>query len=277
MYALESLAQDNPSRRQTIVDVLCAYLRMPYTPSPPGESAGDDGNDAPTGMTEPATAGVPRYDPAQELQVRQTAQRLLADHLRCPPDISHEDAQRIKASPEEIFWPGISLDLTGATLVDLDLSGVSVIRADFGRARFSGATSFKGAAFPSLAWFHRATFTGDARFDGATFSDLAWFHRATFTGDAGFNGATFSGPAGFGGATFSRNAWFQGATFSGRVSFSGATFSDDAGFHRVYVLHLEVPYLHADSVWPEGWTVRPDADDSSRGTLVPVATGADNN
>jgi glycerol uptake facilitator-like aquaporin len=31
MYALERLAQDNPPRRQTIVDVLCAYLRMPFT------------------------------------------------------------------------------------------------------------------------------------------------------------------------------------------------------------------------------------------------------
>src|SRR3712207_4018610 len=60
MYSLERLAQDNPSRRQTIVDVLCAYLRMPYTPSPPGESAADHGNDAPTGATEPTTASVPR-------------------------------------------------------------------------------------------------------------------------------------------------------------------------------------------------------------------------
>jgi hypothetical protein len=43
MYSLERLAQDNPPRRQTIVDVLCAYLRMPYTP--------------PTlGVTEPPTA-----------------------------------------------------------------------------------------------------------------------------------------------------------------------------------------------------------------------------
>jgi glycerol uptake facilitator-like aquaporin len=32
LYSLVSLAQDNPPRRQTVVDVLCAYLRMPYTP-----------------------------------------------------------------------------------------------------------------------------------------------------------------------------------------------------------------------------------------------------
>ncbi|MEU3767893.1 hypothetical protein AB0E55_22815 [Amycolatopsis keratiniphila] len=30
LYALERLAQDNESQRQTIVSVICAYLRMPY-------------------------------------------------------------------------------------------------------------------------------------------------------------------------------------------------------------------------------------------------------
>ena len=137
MYSLERLAQDNPPRRPTIVDVLCAYLRMPYTLSPPGESVADHGNDAPTGVTESATASAPRHDPAQELQVRQTAQRLLADHIRRPSDISHEDAQRIKASSHKTFWPGISLDLIGATLVDFDMRGISVIGASFTMASFS--------------------------------------------------------------------------------------------------------------------------------------------
>ena len=35
LYALERLAQDNPARRQTIVDVICAYLRMPFSPAAP--------------------------------------------------------------------------------------------------------------------------------------------------------------------------------------------------------------------------------------------------
>ena len=33
LYALERLAQDNPGQRQTIVNVICAYLQMPYTPA----------------------------------------------------------------------------------------------------------------------------------------------------------------------------------------------------------------------------------------------------
>ena len=38
LYALERLAQDNPAHRQTIVNVICAYLRMPFTPTAPPAS-----------------------------------------------------------------------------------------------------------------------------------------------------------------------------------------------------------------------------------------------
>jgi hypothetical protein len=34
LYALERVAQDNLSQRQTVVDVICAYLRNPYSPPP---------------------------------------------------------------------------------------------------------------------------------------------------------------------------------------------------------------------------------------------------
>jgi hypothetical protein len=249
LYSLVSLAQDNPPRRQIVVDVLCAYLRMPYTPPGQDESVTELG----------------AQDAAQELQVRQTAQRLLADHLRCPPRISHEDAQRIKASPEKTFWPGISLDLTGAILVDFGLSDMSVIGASFTKATFSGVAWFNQATFSGAAWFERATFSGAAMFLGATFSDVAGFGGATFSDVAWFSGATFSSVAGFGGATFS-SALFADATFSGAAGFDEATFSGTASFRGVRVLHLEDPGLnkggeYARRVWPEGWTVRPDADD----------------
>ncbi len=66
MYALERLAQDNPSRRQTIVDVLCAYLRMPYAPPMPSKPwrTGRKPLLAWRGRQRPS---VPRHDPAQEL------------------------------------------------------------------------------------------------------------------------------------------------------------------------------------------------------------------
>jgi hypothetical protein len=37
LYALERLAQNNEYQRQTIVNVVCAYLRMPYQPPRTGQ------------------------------------------------------------------------------------------------------------------------------------------------------------------------------------------------------------------------------------------------
>jgi uncharacterized protein YjbI with pentapeptide repeats len=334
VYSLEQLAQDKPPRRQAIVDVLCAYLRMPY-PLPPVESQPRiTGTMSLLGWRGRQQPGAPRPDPAQELEVRQSAQRLLADHLRRPSGLSHEDVQRIKASPDEAFWPGIRLNLTGATLVDFDLSRISVIGASFTKATFSGAAMFDGATFSGAAMFDEATFSGAAMFTRATFSGDAMFTRATFSGAARFHGATFSGDARFLGATFSDDAMFTRATFSGAAGFLGATFSDDAmfdeatfyhfamftratfsgaagftraafsdaamfdeatfsnaaGFHGATFSHAarfdEVRVLGLDHlnlnkggenayrVWPEGWTVYPDADDPSRGTLVFTAAGA---
>jgi S-DNA-T family DNA segregation ATPase FtsK/SpoIIIE len=154
LYALERLAQDNLEHRQTVVNVLCAYLRMPY--QIPGVAPTDDDDQR-------------RHDEhrerTQEREVRLAAQRILADHL------TPEDVDR--------FWDGISLDLTGANLIDFDLHACRVGPARFERATFTG-----------LARFDRATFTGLARFDQATFTGAAHFDGATFTGDVSFDGAT---------------------------------------------------------------------------------------
>ena len=57
LYALERLAQDNPAHRQTIVNVICAYLRMPFSPT------------APTGKPEPKASEAPA-EPAAETEAR---------------------------------------------------------------------------------------------------------------------------------------------------------------------------------------------------------------
>jgi hypothetical protein len=285
MYSLERLAQNNPARRPTVVDVLCAYLRMPYTPPTPDKSSGRWARR----MLAPGRGANEdrRRDAAQERQVRQTAQRLLAQHLRPPRDGSR-DAQSIVASHEVDFWPGMSLDLTGATLVDLDLMDTSVVHATFSEAAFSGDANFQGATFSGNARFGEATFSGNAWFRGATFSSVAlftgatfsreaWFRGATFSsvasfgmaifsGDASFDEATFFSHALFGMATFSRATLFTGADFLYAVSFDEATFSNVPSFDGAHVLRPHDPKLHR--VWPNGWTVRPDADHPSRGTLV---------
>jgi uncharacterized protein YjbI with pentapeptide repeats len=225
MYGLERVGQNNPDQRQTVVNVLCAYLRTPYAPpvDPPPPGAGETGRSA-----------------AAELQVRLAAQRILADHLQVPEPVRSGTVPVTAGRPER-FWSDIDLDLTGATLVDWDLRRCRVGRARFERATFTGTASFSEttfaddvrfdrATFAGQTWFEEVRFAGLVSFQGATFTDFAKFVNATFDRHAYFDGATVAGDAWFSHATFERNAWFEGVAFAGAARFVGATFRAEAWF-----------------------------------------------
>jgi hypothetical protein len=169
LYALERVAQNTPSQRQTIVNVLCAYLRMPYVPP-----------------VKPQPAAT--RDPHQELQVRLTAQRILVAHLSRPDDIDHDDVRTFAPDSSKPYWPGLDLDLTGATLIDWDLTRGDVNTAKFTDVTFTGEASFADATFAETAWFEGSSFGGPASFSRASFLGIARFHAATFTGHARFTG-----------------------------------------------------------------------------------------
>ena len=230
LYALERFAQDNPAHRQTIVDVICAYLRMPFSPTAPASKPEPE---AAEGQKEPGPEGEAGTDGIggtwqQERHVRLSAQRILAEHLR---DDRAKD-QRSTDPPSSRFWNNIRLDLTSATLIDFNLVNGVMADANFRRAAFSGDALFGGAAFGGDALFGGAAFGGDASFGGAAFGGDASFGGAAFSGDALFGGAAFSGDASFGGAAFSGAARFGGAAFSGAARFGEATFGGDAWFDK---------------------------------------------
>ncbi len=87
MYSLERLAQDNLEIRQAVVDVLCAYLRMPFkAPQRYEPTTGSPAEGREDASSSEAVNPESERTTAEELLVRQTAQRLLATHLRCPPN-----------------------------------------------------------------------------------------------------------------------------------------------------------------------------------------------
>jgi uncharacterized membrane-anchored protein YhcB (DUF1043 family) len=191
VYAMAGLADDWEENRQTCVDVLCAYLRMPYEPDP--------GQDAP----EPKRLAFQAIR-----EVRHTVIRVISAHLRKGAAVS---------------WQGLKLDFTGVVFDGGDFGGArfSGGTVNFNRAEFSGGkVDFSGAEF-SGAW---VDFNG-ARFSGGT----VHFLRTQFSGGeiffpwTEFSGATID----LYGAEFSGGAVsFAGAKFSaGRVSFIRAEFS----------------------------------------------------
>ncbi|MFJ4616221.1 pentapeptide repeat-containing protein, partial [Streptomyces griseus] len=202
VHALAGLADDAPdnSLRQTCIDVLCAYLQLPFTPDPGTDPAHQEEHH--------------RYLAFRK--VRHTILRLIGDHYRRPKG-THRS------------WQGCDLDLTGVT-IDGDM--------DFRGATFCGGTvSFSGATFSgSIVSFDDARFSGGTvSFSGATFSGgIVSFDDARFSGGTvSFSGARFSGGiVSFGGAMFSGGTVsFRHATFSGGdVSFDEAVFSGDVSF-----------------------------------------------
>ncbi|QWF84282.1 hypothetical protein [Amycolatopsis sp. CA-230715] len=95
-YALERLAQDNEGQRQTVVDVLCAYLRMPYG------------------------------DHAQEREVRLTGLGVLESHLRPGDDPDHS---------LDTFWRDIDLNLSRCRVRTRPVHRRDPHRADLVRQR----------------------------------------------------------------------------------------------------------------------------------------------
>lgn len=234
LYALERLGQDNPDQRQTIINVLCAYLRMPYElPLPIARLPRDPHNDL---VQQKAEMQRPRWE---EREVRLTAQRILVDHLE--PVVPDED--------DSTSWGVYPLILRGAVLIDLDLSGRRV-----GSARFDGA-HFIGPAVFSKACFTEAAVFADAGFDGTVrFTDTC------FVGDARFPSALFSKKSSFARARFDDVAEFRGAVFCGDPELGPAVFGRP---RRLNLTDAKIEFdlqdageqwVSVGSPYPPGWT-----------------------
>ena len=242
VHAMAGLADDWEENRQTCVDVLCAYLRMPYEPDPGDEAA---------------TAERLAFRASRE--VRHTAIRVITAHLQ-------EDAV--------VSWQGLNLDLTGVIFdggdfYDARFSGGTV---SFRDAQFSGRmVGFDGARFSGgMVSFFGAEFSGGAvSFFGAEFSGGEVSFPAFFSGsEVRFNGAAFSGGAvSFYSAEFSGGeVSFDLAQFSGgEVNFYDAEFSGGTVDFSLATDWSHPPKFDWEGTPPSGIKL-PTADGSPRAT-----------
>ena len=235
VYAMAGQAEDWEENRQTCVDVLCGYLRLPYDPEP-----GDDADPA------------KRTAYLANREVRHTAIRVITAHLQVDAAVS---------------WQGLDLDFTGVVFDGGDFGGAefsggmvsfdSAVFAGgqviFWGAEFSGGmVSFGGAKFSrGTVIFEGARFSGGkVIFDGARFSGgTVDFGRARFSGGMVSFFAKFSG----GEVSFDR-AEFSG----GSVRFFGAEFSGGTvDFSRVAVW-TDRPYFDWGDSTPASGVKLPD-------------------
>jgi hypothetical protein len=203
VHAMAGLADDWTANRQTCIDVLCAYLRLPYEPDP-GEEA-----PAPERLAFRASR-----------EVRHTVIRVITAHL---------------SGGAAVSWRGLKFDFTGVVFDGGSFTGATFTggTVDFTGATFTGGTvDFGHARFASrMVSFGYAKFTGGsvdfgyAEFTGGSVDfGYAEFAGATVSfGHARFAGAMVSfGYARFAGATVS----FTAAEFTSRtVDFTAAEFT----------------------------------------------------
>jgi uncharacterized protein YjbI with pentapeptide repeats len=233
VHAMAGLADDWEENRQTCIDVLCAYLRIPYEPDP--------GEEAPA--AERLAFGASR-------EVRHTVIGIIARHLQ--PDAV-------------ISWRGRDFDFTGVVFDggDFEVAEFTGSTVSFDGAEFTGGTvDFGYAKFSGgMVSFNGAKFTGGTvSFNGAKFIDwVVSFNGAEFSGGTvSFNEAEFIGwVVSFGDAKFIADGTvsFDGAKFTGgTVSFFKAKFSGGT-------VSFEV------AVFPAGGTVSFDYAEFSSGTV----------
>jgi uncharacterized protein YjbI with pentapeptide repeats len=229
VYAMAGLADDWAENRQTCVDVLCAYLRMPYEPDP--------GPDAP----EPQRLA---FQASRE--VRHTVIRVITAHLR-------DGAAK--------SWRGLDFDFTGVVFDGGDFSGAQFTggRVNFSYAQFAGGKIyFDGAQFSG----------GEVYLSGQFSSGEVGFSHAQFTGgEVYFCGQFTGGRVNFGHAQFAgAEVYFVGARFSGStVNFFGARFSGSAvNFFGARFSGGTVDFNQAQFI---GGTVKFDGASFSGGTV----------
>ena len=118
---------------------------------------------------------------------------------------------QVEDEDQDFFWPGISIDLSRATLFDFSLSQCQIRSGSFMGTRFYGAHSFYRTSVTDRLLFLNAQFYAAGDFRYARFPHVTSFANSHFHNDATFAMATFAGQTRFDGAVFERQPAFSGA------------------------------------------------------------------
>lgn len=228
VHALAGLARSRPSYAQTVLDVICSYLRRPFDhPDYVHNRTGE----------RPQWEAADERDANQEKQVRLAAQRVISELLL---DRRHEGGK----------FP--DLDLTGALLDYVDLSGTAIGRLVLRDAQLHGTTRLARAEINGEAWFTRAMSYGRLECDDAVFRGRSNFPHLIAHDRVSFEGAHFQ-----------QGAVFLSSEFHGPVTLAGSVFDKSVDLRRtVFRGDLDLRCTLPSPVRPgtSGMTVVPGRD-----------------
>ncbi|MEU6270764.1 pentapeptide repeat-containing protein [Saccharopolyspora shandongensis] len=235
LHALAGLARNHPDYTQTVLDVLCSYLRRPFDHPKWTTSAGADQ------VTD---------EQQRERTVRQTAAKLLVSLLPTTAD----------ADP-----PRYDLDVAAARLDRFDLSGRVVGTFEAQACWFRHKTNFDGAVFLGKVDLGDATFLHPLRATGTVFRDRTNLHCVRNHAPLSFELAEFHGAVDMQEAHCNAHVSFERASFHTTLDLRRARFDGGVDFRvreplpSVALYNTEVD-TSTDAQVPEDWSFEPLSD-----------------
>ena len=202
---------------QMIVDMLCAYVRLPFplarncpqTPASTPERSSD------TGM-----ARQHRIDEAEYLAEAQVRSRILAEirgRVRQPQPLE-DAAAGGEATPGP--WSGFDFDFSGAEFFNT---------VDFSGCCWDGRLTFAGSTFCGAASFSNSVYRGQA---GVSFEECTYragtCPEATAPVGADFSGSYYGGFVSFAGSTYGADACFSGSVYCAGADAQNCTYKADS-------------------------------------------------
>lgn len=236
---------------QMIVDMLCAYVRLPFplARNCPQVPASTPERSSDTGM-----ARQHRIDEAEYLAEAQVRSRILTEirgRVRQPQPLE-DAAAGGEATPGP--WSGFDFDFSGTEFFDtVDFSGCCWDgRLTFAGSTFYGAASFSNSVYRGQAGvsFEECTYRAGtcpeatapvgADFSGSYYGGFVSFAGSTYEADACFSGSVYCAGADAQDCTYMADSMFSGCThygpvtrtgiYNGRVKAAGSTFYSSVSF-----------------------------------------------
>ncbi|MER7078216.1 Pentapeptide repeat-containing protein [Saccharopolyspora kobensis] len=232
LHALAGLARNNPDYAQTVLDVLCSYLRRPF--------------DHPKWTGDPVPGKIPE-ELQRERTVRQTASKLVVSLL---------------PTTDEVDPPRYDLDIAAASMDRFDLSGRVVGRLDAQACRFRHRTNLEGAVFHGKVDLHDATFLHPLQAGKAVFHDRLILTCAKSRAPVGFELAEFHAEVNLQEARFAEHVSFEQAAFFAPCDLRRARFDHGVDLRAKppipgVALHNTEVNAAVDNALPEGWELEP--------------------
>ena len=234
---------------QTIVDMLCAYVRLPF---PQARNCPQAPASTPERSSDTGMARQHRIDEAEYLAEAQVRSRILAE-IRgrvCQPQPLEDTAAGGEATPgpwsgfyfeffdsasfssAEFFFP---VDFSGSYWGEgLYCPGAFFAQSvTFSNSFYGGNVSFIGTHCQGIADFSGCTYAANADFGVTRYMSPVTFSECIYRGEANFNENQYGERADFSGSTFGKEAVFADSVYSTKTVFSYSVFSAATDFSNI--------------------------------------------